>query len=109
LKIKTLTCWAIVILSASALNISQAQGDDPIHFTNDPHAIANANIVLNAWKVSSSRKEALKLIGSKVVFVGGCAPPGGTPNLLLENGIVLNIDFSNHRKPKLCSASDGMT
>jgi hypothetical protein len=53
--------------------------------------------VLNAFDSHASQTAARRLIGSNVVFVGGEAPPGGTANLILQNGILLKVTLTHKR------------
>lgn len=90
---------AVAVLLPGLQKVLADENLAPFHFIYEKVAITNARTVLSAVLSgdAQSKTNVQALIGSKVVFVGGAAPPGNNANLLGWSNVVVEVELRPSR------------
>ena len=64
-----------------------------------PDAATNGAFVLTLLHLQtrSAEQRVRSYVGKDAFFFGSCVPPGGTPDLITEHGVLLKIDIKPYR------------
>ena len=96
------TLQVIVAVAVLLPGLQRVLADEnlvPMHFRYEKVAITNGRTVLSAVLSgdAQSKTNVQALIGSKVVFVGGAAPPEDNANLVVWSNVVVEVELRPSR------------